>query len=129
LKPKREKKGCRTFFGASSFGTSFNYDFTVSFTEEAQKQGIEYNYQKEPSGAFESETVSQIAATAGTDQATFTRERPGMSAFIMEDGILYHTYSSFARGLDGLWNIYQWLDRAPKGRNEPTYWMRRHDEY
>ena len=52
-----------------------------------------------------------------------------MSAFALEDGIVYHTYSTYARGLDGLWGMYQWLDRAPKGRNETSAWWRRHDEY
>jgi predicted dithiol-disulfide oxidoreductase (DUF899 family) len=66
---------------------------------------------------------------SGTDAATFTRERPGMSAFAFEDGVVYHTYSTFARGLDALWGMYQWLDRAPLGRNEPDVWWRRHDEY
>jgi predicted dithiol-disulfide oxidoreductase (DUF899 family) len=66
---------------------------------------------------------------AGTDVATFTRDRPGMSAFTMDDGAVYHTYSAYSRGLDGLWNMYQWFDRAPKGRNETAYWLRRHDEY
>jgi predicted dithiol-disulfide oxidoreductase (DUF899 family) len=67
----------------------------------------------------------------GTDVATYTRERPGMSAFALEDGVVYHTYSAYARGLDGLWGMYQWLDRAPKGRNEtgPAPRWRRHDEY
>lgn len=65
----------------------------------------------------------------GTDPATYARERPGMSAFVLEDGNVYHSYSAFARGLDGLWGAYQWLDRAPKGRNEPTYWWRHHDKY
>jgi predicted dithiol-disulfide oxidoreductase (DUF899 family) len=65
----------------------------------------------------------------GTDVATYTRERPGMSAFVLEDGVVYHTYSTYARGLDGLWGMYQWLDRAPKGRNEPGYWLRHHDAY
>ena len=54
----------------------------------------------------------------GTDRATYTREHPGMSAFALEDGVVYHTYSAYARGLDGLWGMYQWLDRAPNGRNE-----------
>src|SRR5207248_9081002 len=58
------------------------------------------------------------AATTGTDWPTYTRERPGMSAFALEDGIVYHTYSTYARGLDALWGMYQWLDRAPRGRNE-----------
>src|SRR5919108_674224 len=64
-----------------------------------------------------------------TDVATYTRERPGMSAFVLEDGVIYHTYSTYARGLDGIWGMYQWLDRAPKGRNETGVWWRRHDEY
>jgi predicted dithiol-disulfide oxidoreductase (DUF899 family) len=54
-----------------------------------------------------------------------------MSAFVLEDGDVYHTYSAYARGLDGLWGMYQWLDRAPRGRNETGsgFWWRRHDEY
>jgi predicted dithiol-disulfide oxidoreductase (DUF899 family) len=52
-----------------------------------------------------------------------------MSAFAMQDGIVHHTYSTYARGLDGLWGMYQWLDRAPLGRNETGPWWRRHDEY
>ena len=60
--------------------------------------------------------VGDNAAMAGTDPATYTRERPGMSAFVFEDGVVYHTYSTYARGLDGLWGMYPWLDRAPKGR-------------
>ena len=73
--------------------------------------------------------VAQIAASTGTDIATYTRDRPGLSAFVMEDGVIYHTYSTYARGLDGLWGMYQWLDRAPKGRNETGIWWRRNDEY
>jgi predicted dithiol-disulfide oxidoreductase (DUF899 family) len=65
----------------------------------------------------------------GTDVATYTRERPGMSALVLDDGVVYHTYSAYARGLDGLWGAYQWLDRAPRGRNETGFWWRRHDEY
>jgi predicted dithiol-disulfide oxidoreductase (DUF899 family) len=65
----------------------------------------------------------------GTDVATYARERPGMSAFALEDGVVYHAYSTYARGLDGLWGMYQWLDRAPKGRNEMGPWWRHHDEY
>ena len=70
-----------------------------------------------------------FAAATGTDVATYIRERPGMSAFTLEDGVVYHTYSTYARGLDGLWGMYQWLDRAPWGRNETGLWWRRHDEY
>ena len=75
------------------------------------------------------EPVAQFAAMCGTDAPTYSRERPGMSAFVLEDGIVYHTYSTYARGLDGLWGMYRWLDRAPKGRNETGVWWHRHDEY
>jgi predicted dithiol-disulfide oxidoreductase (DUF899 family) len=70
-----------------------------------------------------------MAAMTGTDVATYTRERPGMSAFAIADGVVHHTYSTYARGLDALWGMYQWLDRAPLGRNEPDIWWRRRDEY
>jgi predicted dithiol-disulfide oxidoreductase (DUF899 family) len=73
--------------------------------------------------------LAEVAASTGTDWATYTREAPGMSAFVLEDGVVYHTYSTYARGLDGLWGMYQWLDRAPLGRNETGFWWRRHDEY
>jgi predicted dithiol-disulfide oxidoreductase (DUF899 family) len=127
-----------TFPWASSFGSDFNTDFNVRFTEEEQREGgTEYNYRPEapwkapaqgPSGG--QGTLAEIAAMAGTDPATFIRERPGMSGFVREDGVIYHAYSAYARGLDGLWGMYQWLDRAPKGRNEETgVWWRRHDEY
>ena len=119
-----------TFPWASSFGSDFNADFNVWFTEEQQREGdIEYNYRREP-GLQESEgPEAKVAAMTGTDVATYTREGPGMSAFALEDGVVYHSYSTYARGLDGLWGAYQWLDRAPKGRNEPDYWWRRNDEY
>ena len=123
-----------TFPWASSFGSEFNFDFNASFTEEQQRQGIEYNYEREePVAEIPSRSVSEGpskgAAMSGTDVATYTRERPGMSAFALEEGVVYHSYSSYARGLDGLWGAYQWLDRAPEGRNEPDYWWRHHDEY
>jgi predicted dithiol-disulfide oxidoreductase (DUF899 family) len=122
-----------TFPWASSVGSDFNFDFNVSFTEEQQRQGdIEYNYRRGGDAMDMTsvpEPVAQNAAMAGTDVATYTRERPGMSAFALEDGVVYHTYSTYARGLDILWGMYQWLDRAPKGRNETGVWWRRHDEY
>jgi predicted dithiol-disulfide oxidoreductase (DUF899 family) len=124
-----------TFPWASSATGDFNIDFNVSVTEEQQsKQGYEYNYQKyEPKKRVQSSesegSVAAIAATAGTDGATFLRQLPGMSAFALEDGVVYHTYSAYARGLDGLWGMYQWLDRAPKGRNEHGFWWRHHDMY
>jgi predicted dithiol-disulfide oxidoreductase (DUF899 family) len=124
-----------TFPWASSLGGDFNFDFNVSITEEQQREGaIEYNYERgghaldaKPEAA-PLEPVA-FAAMTGTDVATYTRERPGMSAFVLEDGVIYHAYSTYARGLDGLWGMYQWLDRAPKGRNETGPWFRRHDEY
>ena len=116
----------------SSYGSDFNYDFGVSTTEEQQRQGVvEYNFAPvdvKPRLA-EDGPVAEFAKTVGTDVATFLREAPGMSAFALEDGVVYHTYSAYARGLDGLWSMYQWLDRAPKGRNETGVWWRRHDEY
>jgi len=121
-----------TFPWASSFGGDFNADFAVGFTPEQQRTGgIEYNYRREKAWQLRGDggLVSEIAASTGTDAATYTRERPGVSAFVLEDGVVYHTYSSFARGLDGLWGMYQWLDRAPLGRNESGVWWRRHDEY
>jgi predicted dithiol-disulfide oxidoreductase (DUF899 family) len=135
-----------TFPWASSVGSDFNFDFNASLTEEQQRQGgVEYNYRREPAvnanralegrqtgewrdGGGEG-TVAEMAARCGTDALTYIRERPGMSAFVVEDGVVYHSYSTYARGLDGLWGMYQWLDRAPKGRNETGVWWRRHDEY
>jgi len=138
-----------TFPWASSCASDFNADFNVWFTEAQQRDGdIEYNYRREsalgeptasepptaksatePQTREEDEPIAQVAAMAGTDARTFARDRPGMSAFALEDGIVYHTYSTYARGLDGLWGMYQWLDRAPKGRNESGVWLRRRDEY
>jgi len=129
-----------TFPWASSFGSDFNFDFDVSFTEDQQRNGIEYNYRREPpmeprgeapplSGSAPEGPI-EFAAASGTDVDTYTRERPGVSAFALEDGIVYHTYSAYSRGVDGLWGMYQWLDRAPKGRNEDgDLWWKRHDEY
>jgi predicted dithiol-disulfide oxidoreductase (DUF899 family) len=123
-----------TFPWASSFGGDFNFDFSVGFTEEQQREGIEYNYEREePVAEIPSRSTSdgatKFAAMSGTDVNTYTRERPGMSAFALEDDVVYHTYSAYSRGVDGLWGMYQWLDRAPKGRNETGLWWRRHDEY
>jgi predicted dithiol-disulfide oxidoreductase (DUF899 family) len=122
-----------TFPWASSHGSEFNFDFNVSFTEAQQRAGtVAYNFER-GGHAMDivppSEPVAQFAAACGTDVPTFSRDRPGMSAFALEDGVVYHTYSTYARGLDGLWGMYQWLDRAPKGRNEAGIWWRRNDEY
>jgi len=122
-----------SFPWASSLGGDFNFDFNVSVTEEQQRKGgVEYNYERGGHAMDVTpapEPVAELASDVGTDPATYARERPGMSAFVLEDGVVYHTYSAYARGLDCLWGIYQWLDRAPKGRNETGVWMRRHDEY
>ncbi len=122
-----------TFPWASSAGSDFNFDVNVSFTEQQQREGsIEYNYQRgghamdaEPAPA----PVVEFANACGTDAPTYSLDRPGMSAFVLEDGVVYHTYSTYGRGVDALWSMYQWLDRAPKGRNETGVWWRRHDEY
>lgn len=126
-----------TFPWASSQGSDFNADFNIWFSEVQQRQGeVEYNYRREPSFQWRpgeegggEQAEAQVAAMCGTDVATFHRDRPGMSAFVLEEGVIYHTYSTYARGLDGLWGMYQWLDRAPRGRNETGVWWRRHDEY
>jgi predicted dithiol-disulfide oxidoreductase (DUF899 family) len=122
-----------TFPWASSHGGDFNFDFNVAFTEAQQREGtIEYNYERgghAMDAAVVPEPVAQFAATCGTDAPTYSRDRPGLSAFVIEDGVVYHTYSTYSRGVDGLWGMYQWLDRAPKGRNETGVWWRRHDEY
>ncbi len=130
-----------TFPWASSVGGDFNFDFSASYTEEQQREGgIEYNYQLEPplrtperaaAGMSHAtpDAPTMFGQMCGTDAATYIRERPGVSAFALEDGVIYHTYSTYARGLDGLWGMYQWLDRAPMGRNETGLWWKRHDEY
>ena len=128
-----------TFPWASSFGSDFNYDFQVAFTEGQQQSGVvEYNFHAMDTRSDLGEPQT-VLGVFGTDVATVTREAPGMSAFALEDGVVYHTYSAYTRGLDGLWGMYQWLDRAPRGRNETmvrgfgvlrgAFWYRRHDEY
>ena len=126
---------------ASSSQSDFNFEFSVSYTEEQEREGgIEYNFRREEAqpavddGARNEQQGwgARFAAMAGTDRATYGREAPGVSAFVLEDGVVYHTYSTYARGLDGLWNMYQWLDRAPFGRNESfdaQPWLRHHDRY
>jgi predicted dithiol-disulfide oxidoreductase (DUF899 family) len=125
-----------SFRWASSYNSDFNYDFAVSYTEAQQRDGaiVEYNFSPRDLGQRadipEDSPAAQHAKSAGVDVGTFLREAPGMSAFALEDGVVYHTYSAYARGLDGLWGMYQWLDRTPKGRNESDgAWWRRHDEY
>jgi predicted dithiol-disulfide oxidoreductase (DUF899 family) len=123
---------------ASSHGSDFNSDYGVSFTREGLRDGIEYNYRAIPGEAFaqllEAEVgpIAQLAVACGTDPAGYMTEGPGLSAFALSDGVVYHTYSSYARGAEFLMDYYGLLDRAPEGRNEgdpPEPWVRRHDEY
>ncbi len=129
-----------TFPWASSFGGDFNFDYGVGFTEEQQKKGdVRYNFTPGDLSSRKninpetqqqaSPEMEKIAGSTGTNWATYSREAPGMSAFVLDKGVVYHTYSAYARGLDVLWSMYQWLDRAPKGRQDTEFWIRRHDEY
>jgi predicted dithiol-disulfide oxidoreductase (DUF899 family) len=139
LLPFKRRMGW-TFPWASSAGSDFNHDFNIAFSEEQQRGGgIDYNYRREGAidGTFAEQwqagggdsPVEQCAALAGTNALTYTRDRPGLSAFVVEGGVVYHTYSTYSRGVDALWGMYQWLDRAPKGRNETGIWWRHHDRY
>ena len=98
----------------SSFGTDFNYDYGVSFSKEEIASGKAiYNYE---TSSFESE------------------EGPGASVFYREDGEIFHTYSTYGRGLDMMLNAYNFIDLTPKGRDEdslpyPMAWVRHHDKY
>jgi predicted dithiol-disulfide oxidoreductase (DUF899 family) len=124
-----------SFPWASSFGGDFNFDFGVAHTKEEWEAGtVAYNFGEEdlrPAAGQEDSVDAFSQSIVGTDWETFRREGPGVSAFAMQDDTVYHTYSAYARGLDGLWGMYQWLDRAPLGRNETEagFWWRRHDEY
>jgi predicted dithiol-disulfide oxidoreductase (DUF899 family) len=126
LQAYKERLGWR-FPWASSAGSDFNRDYAVGFSEMEQQQGIEYNYRQEKAGLPKSGEKNVFGT--GVDLPTYLRERPGVSAFALEDGVVYHTYSTYSRGLDALWGMWQWLDRAPLGRNETGHWWKRHDEY
>ena len=122
-----------SFPWASSYGSDFNFDFGVAHTKEEWEAGLTaYNFGEQdlrPSAADADSMDAFSESIVGTNWETYRREGPGMSAFAMEDGTVYHTYSTYSRGLDILWGMYQWLDRAPLGRNEAGMWWRRHDEY
>ena len=126
-----EKRMGWTFPWASSFGSDFTADYGVGLSEQQQREGYEYNFRSNPPMSRSTpDAPNQFAASSGVDGPTYLRELPGMSAFVQEDGAVYHTYSTYARGLDSLWGAYQWLDRAPRGRNETGgIWWRRRDEY
>jgi predicted dithiol-disulfide oxidoreductase (DUF899 family) len=132
LQAYKQRMGWR-FPWASSGDSDFNFDFNVSFTEAQQRTGkVDYNYQRGGHALDMTpvpEPVAQLASMCGTDAPTYALDRPGLSAFVLADDVVYHSYSTYVRGLDGLWGMYQWLDRAPKGRNETGPWFRRHDEY
>lgn len=134
LQAYRQRMGW-SFPWASSFGSDFNFDFSASFTQEQQREGAYYNFRTDDPvmnvgrGAMTNPVSSGNAGMVGTDLSTYLRDREGLSAFALEDGVIYHTYSAYARGVDGIWSMYPWLDRAPKGRNETGPWLRRHDEY
>ena len=102
----------------SSFGTSFNFDLGVSFTARELAEGAEYNFRP-----------LEVPHQADGDAVAEDVELPGVSAFALEDGQVFHTYAAYARGVDGTWGMYPWLDRAPLGRNEQGMWWRRHDQY
>jgi predicted dithiol-disulfide oxidoreductase (DUF899 family) len=126
-----------TFPWVSSLGSDFNFDFGVSFTEQQQREGAEYNYRSIElisilEAGVESSAIAALAASVGTDLAGYLTELPGVSAFALEDGVVYHTYSAYARGGEFLLGFYPMLDRVPKGRDEgdpPEDWIRRRDEY
>jgi predicted dithiol-disulfide oxidoreductase (DUF899 family) len=129
----RERMGW-SFPWASSAEDDFNYDMRASFTEQQQRTGDgDYNYAPRAGMVATDVGPDHPAATAatlsGTDVATYLREAPGVSSFVLQDGVVHHAYSTYARGLDGLWGMYQWLDRAPLGRNETGWWFQRRDEY
>jgi predicted dithiol-disulfide oxidoreductase (DUF899 family) len=122
-----------SFPWASSVGSDFTSDFGAGYTEQELRSGAaEYNFGSAdwpPLPIGQEGPLAKLAAETGTDWATYTREAPGMSAFVLEAGVVHHTYSTYARGVDGLWGMYQWLDRAPRGRNETGLWLHRRDEY
>jgi len=130
IKAHKEKAGW-SFPWASSAGSDFNQDYFVGFSDAQQDTGYRYNFEDKP--ALPSEMPAEPGSHAGicgVDWRTFLKEMPGMSAFAIDDGEIYHTYSTYGRGLDVLWGAYQWLDRAPLGRNEGAsgpWWKRRYE--
>ena len=122
-----------TFPWASSLGSDFNYDYSASMKPEHLSGGGEYNFapagDATPLFDVDSGMVYESARSSGTDIREFLQERPGMSTFVLMDGAVHHTYSAYARCLDGLWGAYQWMDRAPLGRHGDDHVWVRHDEY
>jgi predicted dithiol-disulfide oxidoreductase (DUF899 family) len=116
LRQFQQRMGWR-FKWVSAHGTNFNSDFGVSFTKPEMEEGrVEYNYETFPAGPMP------------------TEELPGASVFVRTPEGIFHTYSTYARGLDPLIGTYQWLDLTPNGRGEDGYafsmsWVRYHDRY
>ena len=106
-----------SFPWASSFGSDFNYDFQASRSPRSSSSRGSSSTTSSPRNVRRRRQVgdplAEIAANLGRTWLRTRGKRPGMSAFALEDGLVYHTYSAYARGLDGLWGMYQWLDRAP----------------
>jgi predicted dithiol-disulfide oxidoreductase (DUF899 family) len=101
----------------------FNADFGAAYTQEQLAPFLE-------SGNLG--PVPEVAAQCGTDPAGYMTEAPVLTAFVLDGGEVYQTYSTTARGLEFLLGYYGMLDRAPRGRDEgepPVMWLRRHDEY
>ena len=112
-----------SFPWASSHGSDYNFDLEISRPEEATRELL--------AGGVPTVAV-QLAQECGTEPAAYLSEAPVMSAYALQDGSVYLTYSTTARGLEFMMGYYGFLDRAPRGRDEgdpPQLWMRRHDEY
>lgn len=102
----------------SSEGSDFNVDFGVAYSQEQIDRGATAHNMHDLWELPEADRPFRPVA-----------DLPGISAFALHEGLVHHTYSAYARGLDGMWSMYQWLDRAPRGRNEDGPWLRLHDEY
>jgi predicted dithiol-disulfide oxidoreductase (DUF899 family) len=112
-----------SFPWVSSLDTDFRFDFDVSQTDEQAAKMAEGELPP---------AVAAMAARSGTDSAGYLTEAPGLSAFALDEGGVYHTYSTYMRGLEIMMAFYPLLDRMPKGRaeeGETDFWIRRHDEY
>jgi predicted dithiol-disulfide oxidoreductase (DUF899 family) len=111
----------------SSAGSDFNFDLGFSRTEEQTRDAIAPMLE-----AGTPPILEHMTRETGTDVVGYLTEGPGFDAFVVDDGAVYHTYSTTARGLEFLMGYYGILDRAPKGRDEgdsPQLWIHRHDEY
>jgi predicted dithiol-disulfide oxidoreductase (DUF899 family) len=123
----RERMGW-SFPWVSCGNNDFNFDLGLSYTDEQVREFA--GPMLEGGGA--PPILDANAAASGTDVAGYLTEGPGFSVFAEDDGAVYHTYSTQARGLEFLMGYYPILDRAPKGRDEGDgmqLWLRRHDEY